>query len=73
MRFYSNSSGYDVEYENGIANYYPDTLAFYVTSGQGTITGMTGDGVTAVPVTIENGKATFDITGGLSAYALMKK
>ena len=70
MRFYSNASGYAVAYENGIANYYPDTLAFYVTSGQGSITGMTGSGVTAVPVEIENGVQTISESWTTGFYIL---
>ena len=54
MRFTANSTGFDVSYENGIANFYPDTLAFYVTDGQSTITDMDGDGITVQPSTKDN-------------------
>ena len=70
MRFYSVTGGYNVAYENGISNYYPDTLAFYVTSGQGTITGMTGSGVTAVPVEIVGGEQTISESWTTGFYIL---
>ena len=54
MRFTANSTGFAVSYENGIANFYPDTLAFYVTAGQSTISGMTGSGITVQPSTKDN-------------------
>ena len=49
MRFTATTNGFAVSYENGIDNFYPNSLAFYVTAGQTTITGMSGDGVTAQP------------------------
>ena len=54
MRFTANSTGFAVSYENGISNYYPDRLAFYVTAGQDTITDMTGSGITIQPSTTDN-------------------
>ena len=53
MRFTQNTAGFTVSYEGGIANYYPDTLAFYVSQGKDYITSMTGSNVTAQPVTID--------------------
>lgn len=44
---------------NGIANYYPDTLAFYVTGGADSIASFsTNGGVTAQPTEIVNGEFT---------------
>ena len=52
---------------SGIANYYPDTLAFYVTSGATSIASFSTDGgVTAQPTEIVNGEIqpTTNVTSG---------
>ncbi|SFP80050.1 hypothetical protein SAMN04487928_108101 [Butyrivibrio proteoclasticus] len=65
-KFTSLPEGVSVPVTIGIKNFDPNAEYYIIkVSKKGLIE--------KIPVTIENGKATFDITGGLSAYALMKK
>lgn len=65
-KFTSLPEGVSVPVTIGIKNFDPNAEYYIIkVSKKGVIE--------KIPVTIENGKATFDITGGLSAYALMKK
>lgn len=58
MRFAASGSNLAVSYENGIPNFYPDTLAFYVTEGAEKISNMTGNGVTVLPTGSNKDKET---------------
>ncbi len=49
MRFNATTGGFDVTYENGISNYYPDTLAFYIESGANKISSISSSGMTVQP------------------------
>ena len=54
-----NDSNVVIVTYSGIANYYPDTLAFYVTSGKDNIDSFSNDGgVTAQPTELVNGEYT---------------
>ena len=65
-KFESLPEGVSVPVTIGIKNFDPNAEYYIIkVSKQGEIE--------KIPATIENGKATFNITGGLSAYALMKK
>ena len=65
-KFTSLPEGVSVPVTIGIKNFDPNAEYYIIkVSKKGEIE--------KIPVTIENGKATFNITGGLSAYALMKK
>ena len=62
MRFTERLDGdFDVSYENGISNYYPDTLAFYISSGASTISSITSSGMTVQP-TIRNSETDYQPT-----------
>ena len=49
MRFNATTGGFNVTYENGISNYYPDTLAFYIESGANKISSISSSGMTVQP------------------------
>lgn len=65
-KFTELPAGVSVPFTMGIKNYNPN-LTYYV------VKVLPGGAIEMVPVTVENGKITFNITGGLAGYGLLCK
>jgi len=62
MRFTEREDGdFNVTYVDGISNYYPDTLAFTISSGASSISSITSSGVTVQP-TVRNSETDYEPT-----------
>ncbi len=71
MRFTVSGTSVAVSYEGSLTNYYPNTLAFCVTSGQGTITGMTGSGIDIQPTITDGNGNIIPSTSWTTGYYIL--